>query len=66
MNKYKAILFIVLTVFSAMAGHALNNDGWSVWLDKQAEWENDVLHAPNEVTFSDLPVNQRSSGQNCI
>ena len=37
---------------------SLSGDGWFLWQDKQAEWKQDKLFLPEEITdLSRLPVN---------
>ena len=41
----------------------LNGEGWSLWFDKQADWQNDRLYLPDEITdLSELPVNAPTGG----
>lgn len=54
--------------FSAHAGEGrytipLTGGGWSLWLDKEASWQNDRLYLPHEITdLSLLPVNVPTGG----
>jgi len=41
---------------------SLDGSGWRIWLDENAEWENDSLFAPGEFNLSDLPVNPPTCG----
>ncbi len=42
---------------------SLSGDGWSLWIDKEASWENDRLYLPYEITdISLLPVNAPTGG----
>lgn len=41
----------------------LDGDGWKVWLDMTAEWANDTLYLPKDISRLDnLPVNPPSVG----
>lgn len=70
MNKYFSLFFVfyLLCGFSANAGEGrytipLTGSGWSLWFDKEAEWQNDRLYLPNEITdLSILPVNEPTGG----
>ena len=35
---------------------AIPDDGWRLWPDTKAEWENDELFLPDEVNLAALPV----------
>lgn len=42
---------------------SLSGDGWFLWQDKQAEWKQDRLYLPKEITdLSLLPVNPPTGG----
>lgn len=42
---------------------SLSGDGWFLWQDKQAEWKQDRLFLPEEITgLSRLPVNPPTGG----
>lgn len=70
MKKYSplAFLFSLLFAVSAYAGEGrytlpLTGGGWSLWLDKEASWQNDRLYLPHEITdLSLLPVNTPTGG----
>ena len=70
MNKYLSLFFVfyLLCSFSANAGEGrctipLTGGGCSLWFDKEAEWQNDRLYLPNEITdLSILPVNEPTGG----
>lgn len=40
----------------------LAGPGWKVWLDQQAQWQNDKLYAPDEVDLKALPENPPTGG----
>ena len=41
----------------------LNGEGWSLWFDKEASWQDDQLYLPDEITdLSELPVNAPTGG----
>lgn len=70
MKKYFPLfwVFYLLCAFSAHAGEGrytipLTGGGWSLWLDKEASWQNDCLYLPHEITdLSLLPVNVPTGG----
>ena len=70
MKKYSplAFLFSLFFAVSAYAGEGrytlpLTGGGWSLWLDKEASWQNDRLYLPHEITdLSLLPVNTPTGG----
>lgn len=70
MKKYFPLfwVFYLLCAFSAHAGEGrytipLTGGGWSLWLDKEASWQNDRLYLPHEITdLSLLPVNIPTGG----
>lgn len=70
MKKYFPLfwVFYLLCAFSAHAGEGrytipLTGGGWSLWLDKEASWQNDRLYLPHEITdLSLLPVNVPTGG----
>ena len=37
-------------------------NGWRIWLDKHAPWQEDRLILPDELVLSDLPVNIPTCG----
>jgi beta-galactosidase len=47
--------------------HAIPDDGWTLFLDRAAEWKNDVLHLPENLpAIADLPVNPPTGGWNAL
>lgn len=68
MKKYFLFIFFPLFILSANAGEGrytlpLTGGGWSLWLDKEASWQNDRLYLPHEITdLSLLPVNRPTGG----
>ena len=68
MKKYFLFMFFFLFVLSVNAGEGrytlpLTGGGWSLWLDKEASWQNDRLYLPHEITdLSLLPVNRPTGG----
>ncbi len=41
----------------------LSGNGWNLWIDKEASWENDRLYLPSEITdITLLPVNAPTGG----
>lgn len=52
MKKYFLFMFFFLFVLSVNAGEGrytlpLTGGGWSLWLDKEANWQNDRLYLPH-------------------
>lgn len=43
-------------------GVALPDDGWSLWIDHTAAWEEDEIFLPAEVDLGQLPVNPPNGG----
>jgi hypothetical protein len=41
---------------------AITDDGWRLWIDEKADWQDDAIHLPGDVTLSALPVNAPSGG----
>jgi hypothetical protein len=73
MLKKLTTLFLVTVAASPAASSAdpvkprqevsVDGSGWRVWLDEEAEWQNDKLYAPGEVPALDkLPVNPPTGG----
>jgi beta-galactosidase len=44
----------------------LSDDGWHLWLDTSATWQNDSLYLPEEVNLHLLPVNKPTYGWNFL
>jgi len=59
-------VFICGTFVSASEGRytmQLNGDGWKLWQDKEASWQEDRLYLPQEISdLSLLPVNPPTGG----
>lgn len=72
MKKYSPLVLLCSLLFSfsfsVYAGEGrytmpLMGSGWSLWLDKEASWQNDHLYLPHEITdLSLLPVNNPTGG----
>lgn len=43
-------------------GIAIPDQGWSLWLDRDAQWEQDEIFLPGEFKLEKLPVNPPSGG----
>ncbi|MGA9667988.1 MAG: sugar-binding domain-containing protein [Terracidiphilus sp.] len=43
-------------------GVALPDDGWNLWIDEHASWENDEIYLPDSFDLTTLPVNPPSGG----
>lgn len=41
---------------------AVDDHGWSLWLDREAEWEEDEIFLPGEFALSQLPAHPPSGG----
>jgi len=76
LTPWLAAAIVAASLFSAPAAGAgdavpektgrhelqLAGSGWKVWLDDQAQWQNDKLYAPDEVDLKALPVNPPTGG----
>jgi beta-galactosidase len=58
------LLFLIVSPFTLQAQKrvSVSDQGWRLWLDKQAEWENDTIYLPDEVNLSKLPLNAPTGG----
>lgn len=62
------LVFLLAYVGAAWADvgrytQSLDGGGWHLWFDKEAQWRNDRLYLPGEVTdLSKLPVNPPTGG----
>lgn len=55
--------FIFISFARAEVSDATNLDqGWRLWLDPQAAWQNDSIYLPEDVNFTKLPVNPPTGG----
>lgn len=57
MRKIYLLFFFLLftsSLFAQRSSMSLKEHQWRVWLDDTAEWENDILFAPNEENIADL------------
>ena len=45
---------------------AVPDDGWRLWIDNDARWEDDTIHLPGEVDLAALPVNPPSAGWDAL
>ena len=41
---------------------AIPDEGWSLWIDREAAYADDVIHLPGRFELSDLPVNPPTGG----
>jgi hypothetical protein len=41
---------------------AIPDDGWSLWIDRDAAWKDDVIHLPGTFELAKLPVNPPTGG----
>ncbi|WP_234042070.1 glycoside hydrolase family 2 protein [Persicirhabdus sediminis] len=42
----------------------LSGNGWKVWMDEDAKWQDDQIWLPNEVNLDSMPVNPPTGGWN--
>ena len=55
--------FIFVSVARADVSDAVNLDqGWRLWLDPKAAWQDDTLYLPEDVKLKNLPVNPPTGG----
>jgi beta-galactosidase len=45
-----------------LEGVLLPDDGWNLWIDDQAKWENDEIYLPESFSLARLPVNPPTGG----
>jgi hypothetical protein len=51
----------------AAGRHAIADEGWTLWLDRAAQWQQDVIHLPEQVPpMSALPVNPPTGGWDAL
>ena len=70
MKKIHSFLGLLMLCFAPLAASEdvrysvpLNGEGWSLWFDKEASWQDDQLYLPDEITdLSELPVNAPTGG----
>ena len=67
MLKTLPILSIALSLFASFAragvSDATNLDqGWRLWLDPKAAWQDDTLYLPEDVKLANMPVNPPTGG----
>lgn len=61
-------IFLIMTVLCAASSWArmtvdLSGDGWRLWLDKEADWQNDRLFLPGDfASVAELPYNPPRMG----
>ena len=65
--KYLPVLSIAFSIFVSFAraevSDAANFDqGWRLWLDPKAAWQDDALYLPEDVNLTNLPVNPPTGG----
>ncbi len=41
---------------------SLPDEGWNLWIDREAAWQNDTIVLPEDVDLARLPVNQPTGG----
>lgn len=47
---------------SFVNGHAIPDEGWNLWMDRSAAWEDDTLFLPEEVRLGALPSHPPTGG----
>jgi hypothetical protein len=47
-----------------VSGQANLDQGWRLWLDTKAHWQNDAIFLPEDVNLANLPVNPPTGGWN--
>ena len=58
-----AFAFLFAAFARAEVSGATNLDqGWRLWLDPKAAWQDDTLYLPEEVRLKELPVNPPTGG----
>jgi hypothetical protein len=38
------------------------DDGWQLWLDRSANWQDDAIYLPDDVNLKTMPVNPPTGG----
>src|ERR1035437_6707104 len=63
-NTFGIVFPLVFASFArAEVSGAKNLDqGWRLWLDPKAAWQDDTLYLPEEVRLKELPVNPPTGG----
>ena len=57
------ILFIFLTAAQAdVSGSANLDQGWRLWLDPKAAWQDDAIYLPEDVDLQRMPLNPPTGG----
>lgn len=67
MIKSLPVLSIAFSIFISSAraevsGAANFDQGWRLWLDTKAAWQDDTLYLPEDVKLTNLPVNPPTGG----
>jgi beta-galactosidase len=52
----------VLSDVTRLDGVPVPDEGWSLWLDRDAKWENDEIYLPDQVVLSKLPAHPPTGG----
>jgi hypothetical protein len=47
-------------------GVALPDDGWKLWVDRKAQWQDDTIYLPEDVDLAKLPVNPPTGGWDAL
>ena len=60
---YVVSLLLFVSFARADVSDASNLDqGWRLWLDPKAAWQDDTLYLPEDVKLANLPVNPPTGG----
>jgi beta-galactosidase len=43
-------------------GMAIPDEGWTLWVDREAKWETDAIFLPDDVKLAELPVHPPTGG----
>ena len=67
MSKFSILFLLLFTIFNDLYSERVvidlcKNNNWRVWLDRNAQWENDKLILPNELDLLKLPINLPTCG----
>jgi beta-galactosidase len=57
-----AASLVPATSFAAEASLAIPDDGWRLWIDRDAAWKDDVIHLPGTFELGSLPINPPTGG----
>ena len=58
------ILAITFNINAERKSLSLKESEWNIWLDKEAEWENDILYQPRNTDLSVIKAKAPTGGWN--